>query len=269
MNDNPFSFQNTMQYLNRNFGLLLLLAVVASAGFFFGSVWTEREMGASTSKTANTGTAQPQAAAPAAEGDNALTLSNLVAKAKAVGVNEAKVKSCIESGEMTQKVKDQMNGGSQAGVSGTPGTIVVVDGVPTELISGALPFDDYTGQDGNEQPGVRTIVEKYVNGTAGANANAALANMPAVTADDNILGNENARIVLVEYSDFECPFCGRFHPTAKQVLDEFGDSVALVYRHFPLSFHPNAQQAAEASECVAKEGGNEAFWSYADSLFES
>lgn len=268
MNDNPFSLQNTLQYLNRNFGLLLLLAVVASAGFFFGSVWTEREMGG-TSKTTATAPAAADTGAVAAAEDSALSLSNLIAKAEAVGVNGDAVESCIESGEMTQKVKDQMDAGSKAGISGTPGTIVVVDGVPTELISGALPFDDYTGQDGSEQPGVRTIVEKYVNGTAGANANATLANMPAVTSDDHFYGNENARIVLVEYSDFECPFCTRFHPTAKKAVDEFADSVALVYRHFPLSFHPNAQQAAEASECVAKEGGNEAFWSYADSLFES
>ena len=93
-----------------------------------------------------------------------------------------------------------------------------------------------------------------------------LAAMPAVSDDDYIRGDENADIVLVEYSDYECPFCNRFHPTTKQILDEFSN-VALVYRHYPLPFHPLAQKAAETAECVGKAGGNEAFWSFTDSLF--
>lgn len=94
-----------------------------------------------------------------------------------------------------------------------------------------------------------------------------LSQVPEVTADDHIRGSRDAKVILVEYSDFECPFCSRFHPTTKQVLDEYGDDVALVYRHYPLSFHPNAQAAAETSECVAKLGGDEAFWSFADAIF--
>lgn len=93
-----------------------------------------------------------------------------------------------------------------------------------------------------------------------------LATMPAVSDDDYIRGDENADVVLVEYSDYECPFCNRFHPTTKQILEEFSN-VALVYRHYPLPFHPLAQKAAETAECVGKVGGNEAFWTYTDSLF--
>ncbi len=89
----------------------------------------------------------------------------------------------------------------------------------------------------------------------------------AVSKDDHIRGNAKAKIVLVEYSDFECPFCGRFHPTTNQVLSEFGDKVAIAFRQYPLSFHPNAQKAAEGSECVAKQKGNDGFWKYADSVF--
>lgn len=95
-----------------------------------------------------------------------------------------------------------------------------------------------------------------------------LASIPAVTAEDHIRGNRNAKVLLVEYSDYECPFCGRFHPTMTTLSEEFGDDIAWVYRHFPLSFHPNAQKAAEASECVAKQGGDAAFWTYTDHVFE-
>jgi protein-disulfide isomerase len=86
--------------------------------------------------------------------------------------------------------------------------------------------------------------------------------------DDHVRGNPDAEIVLIEYSDFQCPYCETFHATMQQVMDEYGDRVAWVYRHFPLiSIHPNAQKAAEASECVAELGGNKAFWEYTDILF--
>jgi protein-disulfide isomerase len=96
-----------------------------------------------------------------------------------------------------------------------------------------------------------------------------LSKMPKVTDEDKIRGNADAKVVLVEYSDYECPFCARFHPTMEQVVEELGDQVAWVYRHYPLSFHPNAQKAAEASECVNKLGGEEAFWAYSDAIIDS
>ncbi|HOZ03254.1 MAG TPA: thioredoxin domain-containing protein [Candidatus Woesebacteria bacterium] len=90
---------------------------------------------------------------------------------------------------------------------------------------------------------------------------------PAPQKEDNTVGAKNPKVVMVEYSDFECPFCNRFHPTTKQIIDEYPNDVALVYRHYPLSFHAFAQKSAETSECVAKAGGNDAFWKYADYIF--
>lgn len=89
-----------------------------------------------------------------------------------------------------------------------------------------------------------------------------------VKDSDHVRGSRDAEVFLIEYSDFECPYCASFHPTASQALDEYDGKVAWVYRHFPLdSIHPRARPAAAASECVASLAGNDAFWVFADELF--
>jgi protein-disulfide isomerase len=95
-----------------------------------------------------------------------------------------------------------------------------------------------------------------------------LSNMPSIDKKDHIRGNIEASVILVEYSDLECPFCKQFHPTMQQVLKEYGKKVAWVYRHYPLSFHPKAQKSAEATECANELGGNSAFWKMTDLIFE-
>lgn len=86
---------------------------------------------------------------------------------------------------------------------------------------------------------------------------------------DHIFGSPDALVSLIEYSDFECPYCKRFHKTAKGIVVSYNGTVNWVYRHYPLNFHnPGAQKQAEASECSAKLGGNEAFWRFTDSVFE-
>lgn len=86
-----------------------------------------------------------------------------------------------------------------------------------------------------------------------------------ITNTDHVLGSSKAKVTIVEFSDFQCPFCQRFHPTLKQALTEYKDTVRLVYRHFPLdSIHPQARPAANAAECAAEQGK---FWEYHDKLF--
>lgn len=92
--------------------------------------------------------------------------------------------------------------------------------------------------------------------------------VPKVTQDDHVRGQRNARIALIEYSDLECPYCKSVHPTIKQVLDAYNGQVMWVYRHYPLSFHANAQKEAEAAECANELGGNDSFWKYVDTLYE-
>lgn len=87
--------------------------------------------------------------------------------------------------------------------------------------------------------------------------------------DDHVRGDRNARILLFEYSDLECPFCKRFHPTAQQIVDEYEGQVAWVYRHFPLDqIHSKADKEAEAIECANELGGETAFWALTDKIFE-
>ena len=123
-------------------------------------------------------------------------------------------------------------------------------------LGGARAVDTYPTPDTIGQPPVPTPV----------------AGQPVPPADpknDHIIGAKNAKVTLIEYSDFECPFCKRFEPTIAQVLKEFPNDVRVVYRHFPLSsIHPNAEKAGEASEGAAKLAGNDGFWKMHTKLFE-
>lgn len=111
-----------------------------------------------------------------------------------------------------------------------------------------------------------------INDTETGNNRSSDVEFPEITSKDHILGNPNAKIAIVEYSDFECPFCQRFHPEMHQVIDEYGidGEVSWVYRHFPIpQLHPkNAQRASIASECVASLGGEDAFWEFTDTYYE-
>ncbi len=89
-----------------------------------------------------------------------------------------------------------------------------------------------------------------------------------VTARDHVRGNAKAKVTVIEYSDFECPFCKRHAPTMAQLSTLYKDDINVVFRHFPLSFHQNAMKEAEASECVAELAGNDAFWKFHDAIFE-
>ena len=92
-----------------------------------------------------------------------------------------------------------------------------------------------------------------------------------IDANDHVLGSANARIVIVEYSDTECPFCKNFHNTMNSIMQEYGKDgkVSWVYRHFPITeLHSKALKEAEALECAGELGGNTKFWEYANKIYE-
>ena len=101
-------------------------------------------------------------------------------------------------------------------------------------------------------------------------------NIRPINSEDHILGDINsAKIVIVEYSDIECPFCKNFHETMHEVIKQ-KNNVAWVFRHYPLykgiegrpPLHPKALKEAEATECAWEQGGNTSFWKYIDRIFE-
>ena len=131
---------------------------------------------------------------------------------------------------------------------------IVVAGV---LIAGAILITKMptTVQAPTDQPGT---------------ASSDLKNLVPISQKDHIFGaGPENKIFIVEFSDTECPFCKRFHPTMKKIVSDYNGQVAWVYRHFPLdSIHSRARKEAQATECATELGGNDGFWKYLDRLYE-
>lgn len=127
------------------------------------------------------------------------------------------------------------------------------------LIAAALYFKDTT----TNEPPTQQAQQKALQTVKNLDA------VSPVTDKDHIRGSVNAPVVIVEYSDTECPFCKRFHTTMQKVTQTYGDKVAWVYRHYPLErLHSKAPKEAEATECAAELGGNDKYWAFLDRLFE-
>jgi protein-disulfide isomerase len=140
----------------------------------------------------------------------------------------------------------------------------LVTGIAATLVFGNLTGLTSAQAVSNSRTATNTAVTQPTTITD-PSAAAPSGQLAAVTKDEHIRGDINkAKVVLVEYSDFECPFCGRHHPSMLQAMEDYGDQIAWVYRHYPLSFHPQAMPGALASECADEQGK---FWEYADALF--
>lgn len=85
----------------------------------------------------------------------------------------------------------------------------------------------------------------------------------------NVYGNADAPVTIVEFSDYECPYCARLHPTLQQLVDESNGLIQWEYRHLPLPSHQTAVDGAIVAECVGRLIGNEAFWEFSEKVFAS
>lgn len=201
----------------------------------------------------------------AAEVESPLSVDNLKKYAKDLGLNEADFNSCLDSGKYAEKVKADEAYGQTVGVSGTPGFFV-----NGKFLGGAYPFEAFAD-----------IIDKELAGKGSTNGADYIEMLAQASKTDpkgfnpvskTIEIGESAvkgdgKVTIVEFSDFECPYCVRhFTQTYGKLMSEYVEKglVKYVFKHFPLSFHPNAQKSAEASEC-AKEQGK--FWEMHDKLY--
>jgi len=249
--------------LAENLVPVLLLASVALS-FLVGILWQRvsgLEQGTSGTKVA--GAVADTGQQPPTE----VKLSNLDTFAEAAGVDKNKFKACVDSKKYADKVESDFKGGVDAGVSGTPGNFIVNTKNEVWFIPGAFPYEsvkqvaDMALGKAQEEDLSQKGIEKLTADKADK--------LIAVRKDDHVRGSSNPQVYLIEYSDYECPFCVRFHPTAQKLIDDYKEA-AWVYRHYPLDqLHPNARRAAEASECVTELGGNDAFWKFTDEIYKS
>jgi protein-disulfide isomerase len=135
----------------------------------------------------------------------------------------------------------------------TPSVSIIIAGV---IIAAAIIFV-------NQHPGAAAPAAAAAAGAAQGSGT-----VPAPTAADHVIGSLSAPIVLIEYSDFQCPYCQMIYPSLKDIVSKSNGQVAWVMREYPLyQIHSNAMPAAEAAECLASELGNDAFWKFADNDF--
>ena len=209
----------------------------------------------------------------------ALKRDNLMAYAKQVGLNIDQFKADLDSPALAAQVKADQAVARQFGAGGTPNFFI-----NGRKLVGAQPLASFTKVIDEEIKKAKALVAKgtprskvYAELTKkGATKAASPKRKPQaedktvytvpVNPGDAIKGNKNAKITIVEFSEFQCPFCSRVLPTLDQVQKEYGDKVRIVFKHNPLSFHKDAPLAAEAALAA---GGQGKFWEYHDILFKN
>jgi protein-disulfide isomerase len=213
------------------------------------------------------------------ENQQALTAPDLEKYAKELSLNLPKFKKDLEDPALEKMVADDQALAGSVGADGTP--TFFING---RELSGAQPLPSFTAIIDEEikkadqllKQGTKLadIYDKLMAAAAAAPPPApaaAAAPTPAAKVDIElggapVKGPRTAPVTVVAFSDFECPFCSRAVPTLKQIEDTYKGKVKIAFKHLPLSFHQNAQAAAEASMAANEQGK---FWEYHDKLFEN
>lgn len=243
-------------------------SVSASADSLSASAQSLADAAESLSEAADrTAAALQQGAAPGGGAPQGPTLrGTLDGYAESLGLDLASFGQCVQSAAAEEAVFEQLQRGVALGVNGTP-TFFIND----KYISGAQPAWVFAEVIAAELSGSPTSIEEYsedlqVLARRDPPGLAIVVQRPDITGVP-IEGNPDARVMIVEFSDFQCPFCKRwFDETLPQLRGLIGDDVALAFVHFPLTqIHPNAPAAHVAAECAGEQGK---FWEMHDLLFE-
>ncbi|MGZ6123706.1 MAG: DsbA family protein [Myxococcales bacterium] len=202
--------------------------------------------------------------------------------AKEVGLDVDRWRKDKESAEVTALIAKDNAYAQQVGADGTPAFFL-----NGKFISGAMPFETFKAvideqikkADELLKKGVKqeklyqALVEENVKAAGGSaqaqGAPAAEPKFDVQAGNAPAKGPKGAPVTIVEWSDFQCPYCGRAQPTLKQIMDQYAGKVRLVWKNQPLSFHPNAMPAAEAAMAAYEQGGNDKFWKMHDKFFEN
>jgi protein-disulfide isomerase len=199
--------------------------------------------------------------------------------AKEVGLNVDKWKKDMGNSKYQQIIDRDQGLAGQLGANGTPAFFI-----NGRLLSGAQPIDNFRTLINEELPKAEALVKGGMKPgqvyasiiEKGATSKPAPQQQPQqqaaavrkVDVPDNSpsFGPKHAKVTIVEWSDFECPFCGRVVPTLAKIKETYGKDVRVVFRHQPLPFHPNAKPAAEAAMAAHEQGK---FWEMHDKLFSN
>jgi protein-disulfide isomerase len=193
--------------------------------------------------------------------------------AEQTGVNWSAAKAAIDSKKFDSKLDASIDLASDLQARGTPSFFI--NGV---RLSGAQPLATFTKLIDEQLAKAKAIVARGVprqrvydeimkdgKGPPPPERKA----IPAPDATDPARGGANAKVVIQEFGDFQCPFCKRVEPTLLSLEKQYGNKIKLVWRHLPLPFHQNATLAAEAAQEVFTQKGNAAFWAFHDKLYAS
>jgi len=206
------------------------------------------------------------AAGTVAQQDSPLSVDNMKKYAKELKLNTGNFNKCLDSGEKKTLVDKDTAYGSSLGVQGTPGFFI-----NGQFLAGAFPIQFFkeiidrqiAGTASSECTSYSTDLQKYCSDPQNLNFNPAAKEVDVKGMTPT--GAKNGKVTIVEFSDFECPYCIRAFPTVEQVLKDYKNDVTLYFKQFPLvQIHQNAEKAAEASLCAADQGK---FWEWHDKIF--
>lgn len=199
--------------------------------------------------------------------------------AKQLGLDVDQFKASVEAHKNQKRIKEDSTLGNSIGANGTP--TFFING---QLFVGAQPFEKFKQVIDAELGKVDGLLKHghkldatFYKAAVDENVKMAKLLQPATPpppqpsvynvkfrSDDPVAGPQFAKVTIVEFSEFQCPFCKRVEPTLQQIKETFGDDVKFVWKHQPLPFHPNAMPAAEAAEAAREQGK---FWEMHDLMY--